>query len=276
MNFNYSNVKELSQDLAKCAEQAQSLKLLYYHRENVDDKAIVVQEKEYSQRKLSVINWLKEPQNYEMFKASADAKKALLYKYVSEGYFDHEIGIGSDLKDKVTSDFKEIYSNTPAQELLTNREKQNLEHYAKNNVAPEKRYQFTKEHQAVLQVRDRSVCFNQDIKFLKEHLPNTKVLGATGALVVKMIEENPHFLNDSPNHFLVNHAGYKDKAPTVAQLHKTLHDAASGLPQAKESLDNIQKLFEQFKSKASITQQIRVVRDEYMPKPAVGVTLKNN
>lgn len=263
----YSTVKEVSQDIYRISDLAEILKNLYFNIETADPNVILKYENEFAETKMDIIEWLKEPQNYEIFKASPDAKQALFFKQVQEGYYNHEIGIDTSLKDKIYRDFLQKYNLTPPEELMTEQEKRNFKMLQQNSNDEENSQKsgFVEEAKFLFNVYARTRIFEGNWQYVKDHLPGKDLLDNDTLVFLKTIEQNPHFLQDSPNHFLKNQGTYKDQAPTLEDFFNATQESSLGSPEAKEKIKKYNKMFKDFLDKKPEKEVIETTRKKANP-----------
>ncbi len=265
-----SNTKDASNAIFTIAELADQLKNLYFNRENADEKIIAKLEEKCSELKMDLIEWFKDSANYELFKSSPDAKQALFFKQVQGGFYNHEIGINQDLKDKIYRDFLKKFELTPPEELMTAQEKRNLQ-LSQNATDEESKSGFAlAEATFLFNVYSRVRCFESNWEYVKNNLPGKDLLDKETVNLLKTIQDNPHFLKDHPNHFLKNKGSYKNQAPTLSEVFNTVHASALASPDAKVKIRMYEKLFKDFAEKKPEQEVILDIRDKSKPKNKLG------
>ncbi len=253
----YNSVKEVSQDINKVAETAEYLKNLYYHRETVDEKSILAYEQDFSNRKFKIVSWLEDESNFDTFKVHPEAKQALLYKITKDGLLDKEFGLDPKLQDKIYRDFNKVFENTPSEELLTLEEKKRLQHYTKNSVPEENRHDYSNEHKHLCGVFAKGLIFVKSMEFIKKQLPHKDLLPKDANDILSLIEKQPHFVQGHPNNFLARGQSFDLKT-----LNETIHDSATGTPDALEKLKSFKEKLNEFVAKIPTSKKIKEIRDE--------------
>jgi len=265
-----SNTKDASNAILAVAELADQLKNLYFNRETADEKIIAKLENQCSELKMDIIDWFKDSANYELFKSSHEAKHALFFKQVQAKFYNNEIGINHELKDKIYRDFLKKFESTPPEDLITTQEKRNIQ-LNQNTSEEEFKSGFAlAEATFLLNVYARVRCFESNWKYLQNHLPGKDLLDTETLSVLKTIQNNPHFLKDHPNHFLKNKGSYTNQAPTLGEVFDTVHASALASPDAKVKIRMYEKLFKDFTEKKPEQEIILDIRDKSKPKNSLG------
>jgi hypothetical protein len=268
----FTNTKEVSDSIQQVAEVGDQLKNLYFNIDTADQKVISKLENRYAETKMDIIEFLKNPSQYDMFRASPDAKQALFFKQVQEGYFNHEIGLNQELKDKIYRDFLEKFKLTPPEELMTTQEKRNLQmlqQQGNSELNLSAVGSFLNEAKFLLNIYSRTRCFEGNWNYVKNNLPGNDLLDKDAKNLLQTIAQNPHFLKDNPNHFLKNKGEYKNQAPELADIFTVVHASSLGSPEAKDKVKKYEKMFKDFAEKKPESQEILSVRNK--SKPQAGV-----
>lgn len=268
-----SNTREASDAIVTVAEVGDQLKNLYFNIDSADPKVISKLEEKYAETKMDIIDFLKEPSNYDMFKVSPDAKQALFFKQVQEGFFNHEIGLNQELKDKIYRDFLQKFNLTPPEELMTAQEKRNIQMLQQqqaqgqdSNISLVGIGTFLAETKLLFNAYSRTRCFEGNMDYVKNNLPIRDLLDKDSQILLQTIYKNPHFLKDSPNHFLKNKGDYKNQAPETRDVFQAIHSSALGSPDGKEKIKKYEKMFKDFMDKTPESQEISKVRNKSKPK----------
>lgn len=265
-----SNTKDASNAVLAVAELADQLKNLYFNRDTAEGKIVAKLEEKCAELKMDLIEWFKDSANYELFKSSPDTKQALFFKQVQAGFYNHEIGINQDLKDKIYRDFFKVFESTPPEQLITAQEKRNLQ-LNQNRTEEEYKVGFALAESAFLSnVYSRIRCFENNWEYVKNHLPSKDLLDRDAVSVLNIIQSNPHFLKDHPNHFLKNKGSYTNQAPTLGEVFDTIHASALASPDAKVKIRMYEKLFKDFTDKKPEQEVILDIREKSKPKNTLG------
>lgn len=268
----YANTREASNDIARLSELAEQLKALYFHYETADHKVISKIENDFSNTKMDIIEWLDEPSNYNLFKSSPDAKQALFFKQVKEGFYNHEIGLNQELKDQIYRDFLQKYNSTPAEELMTAQEKRNIQILQQEHDLEGNKPNGLAQANFLLNIYNKTRCFDKNWDYVKNNLPRDNLLDKDAVNLLKTIKSSPHFLKDNPNHFLKNKGDYKNQAPDLKDIYEAAHSSSLGSPEGKEKIKKYEKLFKDFTEKKPEKQEIFSVRDKAVQKNTTGIT----
>ncbi len=260
----YSTVKEVSNDIHRISEIAETLKSLYFNKDNVDTEAILKYEAEFADRKMDIVEYLKDSVRYDMFRTSPDARHALFFKKVQENFFEMEIGFDMELKEKIYRDFSDSLSKMAPETLVTPQEKRNQQMFEAMSEEDKERYRDISK--LIYQIHHETRTFQMNWNYLLANLP--EFLDATGKRVLSLVKNNPHFLKDHPNHFLKNKGSYTNLAPNTQELNEAFQGAATGYTESKEKLSRYEKIFSDFESKKPEEEAIIQIREK-----ALGNTL---
>lgn len=251
---NYNNPTEVSNAIATVSESIEQIKFLYNNLENSNEQAIFSYEKEIRELKWNIINYLSDDNNFILWQNSNKNNAALFFKYYQKNHFDHEIGHDQELRIKILTQLQHIFTNTPTEYLLTNREKQLL----KNNSS----INLDNEEQLVLNLFNEQECFDKNYSYLMSHLPDNKKLPKEAQNAIELLKKNPLLLADNPHHFVINRN--RNKFPTVSChiFEQLLLDATVGDLQAINTLKKMKITYEQLNAKESQTENIVILRKE--------------
>lgn len=271
----YVNSKEVSNDIVRVSELGDQLKNLYFNYETADKKVIAKLENDFAEKKMDIADWLKKPTNYDLFKSSPDAKQALFFKQVQEGFYNHEIGLNQELKDKIYRDFLEKFNLTPPEELMTAQEKRNFQMLQKAANGEQSDYKNTliEEGKFLFNVYSRTRCFEGNWDYVKKNLPGHDILDGDTLRILRTVKDNPHFLADNPNHFLKNQGQYKGKAPELKDVFEAVHASALGSRDGKEKIKAYEKIFNAFAEKKPEAEAILSSRQKAFPNNDMGLGL---
>lgn len=262
----FSNTNEICIAITSISELAEQLKNLYFNIATADQKIILKLQEKYAENKMDIIDWFKNPSNYDMFKATPDLKQALFFKQVKDGFYNNEIGINQELKDKFYRDFLKKFELASDDELMTAQEKRNAQLFNKKQADGTEGV----ETQYLLGVYSRNRCFDSNWIYVKNHLPNKDLRDSDASELLKIIQENPHFLKDNPNHFLKNKGSYKNQAPNLQNIFDAVHSSALASPDGKEKVKKYIKLFKDFEQKNPEKEEILSIREKAGPKKNLG------
>lgn len=249
----YQNVKAVSLDISKISEIATQLKLLFLNAKTAEPETVKTYEKDLATRKYNVISWLKNDDNYYFFKTSPDANAAQLLNNIKLGLFDNEIGLDFNLKDKIFRDFSNALTNTHPDDLLSQQQRK---------MSPEQLEKIETQTHLVLGIYDKNKCFKDKMNYLQENIPNLALLDERTKNLYSIALRFPHFLNDSPYHFIVNMGRNKDKAPKVEDIYNILHESSIGSIEAKETVLKYTQIFNEFLDKIPHKETIEIIRDK--------------
>lgn len=258
----FSNTNEVGNAITSVSELADQLKNLYFNIATADSKIISKLEDKYAETKMDIIDWFKDSSNFDMFKASPDLKQALFFKQVKEELYNNEIGINQELKDKIFRDFFKKFESASPEDLMTAQEKRNLQLVNKGS-GDETKY--------LLNVYARLRCFESNWSYVKHNLPNKDLMDKDSSDLLKIIQQNPHFLKDNPNHFLKNKGSYKNQAPTLTNVFDAIHASALASPEGKEKVKKYIKIFKDFEDKKPEQEEIISIREKSAPKKGLGM-----
>jgi hypothetical protein len=262
----FLNTNEVCNAITSVSELADQLKNLYFNSATADQKIIAKLENKYVEIKMSIIDWFKEPNNFDMFKAAPDIKQALFFKQIQDGLYQHEIGLNQELKDKSYRDFLKKYESFSSDDLMTAQEKRNsslLNMNLDGTSSSETKY--------LLNVYDRLRCFEANWSYVNKNLPNKDLMDKETLDLFKIVQHNLHFLKDHPNHFLKNKGSYKNQAPTLQEVFDAIHSSALASPEGKEKIRKYIKLFKDFEDKKPEKEEILSIREKSAPKNTVGL-----
>jgi hypothetical protein len=121
---------------------------------------------------------------------------------------------------------------------------------------------FAEEAQYIFQVYSRTRVFEGNMEYLKNNLPPDNLLDADTKKLLKTIKENPHFLADSPNHFLTKD---KTRAPNLEDIQNSLMGPAAGTKESKAKIKEMNDAFAEFEDGKYINEAIKQIRDISAP-----------
>ncbi len=275
----YISVKEVSNDIYRVAELGEQLKSLYFNQENSDPSAIQKLETEYSDRKINIIEYLRDPIRYDMFRTSPDSKQSLFMKKVKEGYYDKELGLEDSLKEKIYHDFLDKFNQTSPEILMTPQEKRNIQMLQQLSIEGAEPRGLEEETKILLTVHSRTRVFKSNWDYVISNLPGKELLDMDAKKLLKIVQENPHFLQDNPNHFLKNKGSFFNQAPDLEKFNDAIHNSSLGTSEAKEKVKKYIKLFQDFSDKKPEAESIKEIREQSLQnkienkntqKPAMG------
>jgi hypothetical protein len=262
----FSNTNELCNAITSVSELADQLKNLYFNIATADQKIISKLENRYSETKMDIIDWFKDSSNFDMFKASPEIKQALFFKQVKQDFYNYEIGINQELKDKIYRDFLKKYEMASPEDLMTALEKRNLQLLNKSPEdeasSPEVKY--------LINVYSRSRCFDNNWNYVRNNLPGKDLMDKDSLDLLEIIQQNQHFLKDNPNHFLKNKGSYKNQAPSLNDIFEAIHSSALASPEGKEKVKKYIKIFKDFEEKKPEKEEILSIREKSAPKKGLG------
>lgn len=253
----YLSPKEVSNDIYRVVELAENLKSLHFNKATSDPAVISKYEQELADRKMDIIEYLREPIRYDMFRSSPEGRHALFFKKVQQGLFENEIGLDLALREKIYRDFAPALEKIPEDQLLTPQEKRNLQMLSA--MDSEQQEYFKEISQFINHIYNKSKIFSINWNYMMENLP--EFLDASGKRVIGLVKANPHFLKDHPNHFLKNKGSYYNVAPTSLELNEAIQGASIGYAEFKEKLSRYEKIFSDFDQKVPEQEAIAQVRE---------------
>jgi hypothetical protein len=269
----YLSPQEVSKDIASLAENIEYTKILLRARATTDEKSIQRYVADIVQQKWSIVQHLSQPGNYEAWKNQDNNQALMLVKYMQKGHLDKEFGPDLSLKNKISDDFLPIFNTTPAEKLLTNREKQNLKHYEQNLVPVERRDNYLAQEKEILNFYDRHLCFNKTFSHTLNSLPEFNRLPKMVQNAVETLKAHPELLNDSPAHLMINRDSKQYPGMNAEQFLSLAMDASVGNTQATQTLAKHQEMWQGLLEKKSLTQGINKIRNQYNPDLGHGKTL---
>lgn len=241
----YLNVKEFSDNFLACCELIQNLIIIYHNSEHVEIELLIEKEKQIQEMKYKLIDWINEEDNYNKVKESSSIVKGWLYNYLNEGFFEYEIGIDTNLEDKIRLDFKKIFEENKSY-LVTKIEKENIE--IKN---------YENEKKQVLNIFDKEKCFLKNFKYINHYFSIHKIPNL-GKNLLEKISIFPYYISDHPYHFLVR----SNQSINLKEVFKILKESSLGDKESIKKIENILKLFNEFDSYKEITRNIQKIRKE--------------
>jgi hypothetical protein len=162
------------------------------------------------------------------------------------------------------SDFKEKFESLPLDMTLTNREKQTLATYIEDGISPENYYNYEAEESLILNLYDKSLCFDKNFGFLMDTAPENKKLPKDAQNALALIKKNPLLLADHPNHFIINRDREHFPTVTCEKMSQLLLDSTTGDVKAMDILKRIRETLEQLERGSSHTENIKVIRTKYI------------
>lgn len=249
-DLTYFSATEFSKGILEFAEKAEYAKILQAHIMTIDDTSIRHLEKEISERKWAITEFLDNSSNYESWKNLTNNNAEMLTKYVEKNYFQHEFS-GTKLKSKLESDFSHSLKSHP-ELALTKREQSTLKHYEENLVPEDKRTFFKEFDSIVADIHNKDKCFTRNFSKMLHDLPSKMSKEVEKA--AHLVRENPLLLKDNPHHYIVNR-GIENPSVHSAQFKEILEEANMGDPSATSKLAKLTTSLEQM-DKGSTNQKL--------------------
>ena len=244
--MSYLNIKDFQDNVLACCELIQNLIIIYHNAENIEKSLLREKEQQIQEYKFEIINWLNQEENYNQLKESNSIAKAWLYSYLVQGYFDYEIGIESNLEDKIRIDFKQFFEENKSL-IRTKIEKKHIE--IQN---------YDEEKNQVLKIFDKSKCFIKNFQYILSYFSIHK-LPNNGKFLLEKISIFPYYISDHPYHFLVR----SNQSLPLKDIFKILKDSSLGNKDALKKIEEILKLFTNFDQYKEINKNIQKIREEF-------------
>jgi hypothetical protein len=244
--MSYLNVKDFSDNFLACCELIQNLIIIYHNAEHIEIELLREKEKQIQEMKYALIDWLNDEDNYNKLKESSSLARGWLYDYLVQGFFNYEIGIDSNLEDKIRTDFKQIFEENK-HSFITKIEKENIE--IKN---------YENEKKQVLNIFDKEKCFSKNFHYINRYFSIHKI-PSVGQNLLEKISIFPYYLSDHPYYFLVR----SNQSITLKEVFTILKDSSLGNKEAIKKIENILKLFNDFDSYKDISKNIQKIRKEF-------------